>query len=75
MRRREREREREERKGVRRRGNMVGGGGVLLIVIGCESMKVKLSGGKLDFMGGCGWSFLYITLVVVTTYVRARTLR
>lgn len=34
-----------------------GGGGVLLIVIGCESMKVKLSGGKLDFMGGCGWSF------------------
>lgn len=27
MRRREREREREERKGVRRRGNMVGGGG------------------------------------------------
>lgn len=50
-----RRREREERKGVRRRGNMVGG--VLLIVIGCESMKVKLSGGKLDFMGGCGWSF------------------
>lgn len=67
-----RRREREERKGVRRRGNMVGG--VLLIVTGCESMKVKLSGGKLDFMGGCGWSFLYITLVVVT-YVRLRTLR
>lgn len=20
-------------------------------------MKVKLSGGKLDLMGGCGWSF------------------
>lgn len=30
-----------------------GGGGVLLIVIGCESMKVKLSGGKLDYYG-CG---------------------
>lgn len=53
MRRREREREREERKGVGRRGNMVGGEGVLLIVIGCESMKVKLSGGKLDYYG-CG---------------------
>lgn len=52
-----RRREREERKGVRRRGNMVGRGRVFLIVIGCESMKVKLSGGKLDFMGGCGWSF------------------